>query len=317
MVAQRIGITDITLKYHRPLVKGRKIWGGIVPFGTVWRAGANENTTIEFSDPVTIEAQPLAAGTYGLHMIPGEDQWTIIFSKVSSAWGSFTYRQSEDALRVTVKPQAADFQEALAYDFENPTSDSTVVIMHWEKLAVPFKVGVNTNQIVAESLPNQLRGLSQYTWDGWDDAANFLLANKLDLAEALQYCDRSIHLEDRFDNQLTKSKVLAALGKIQESDAALKLALAQANAVQMHTYARGLQIEGQQEKAFAIYRENAKKYPDSWIVHTGLARMYSAQGDFPKAIREVRLSMNSAPEANKVFLESFVKRLEAKQDINK
>ena len=103
-IIQRVGITDITVNYHRPLVKGRKVWGSIVPYGQVWRAGANENTTIEFTDPVTIEGKPLAKGVYGLHMIPNENEWTIIFSKTSTAWGSFTYKQDEDALRVTVKP---------------------------------------------------------------------------------------------------------------------------------------------------------------------------------------------------------------------
>src|SRR5471032_2988656 len=116
---QRIGLTDITVTYHRPLVGGRKVWDAMVPYGQVWRAGANENTTIEFSDPVSIEGKPLAKGTYGLHMIPTENEWTIIFSKSSTAWGSFTYNQSEDALRVTVKPQGAEMKEALAYDVDD------------------------------------------------------------------------------------------------------------------------------------------------------------------------------------------------------
>src|SRR6202795_3375021 len=103
-VSQRIGVTDITINYHRPLVNDRKVWGGLVPYGQVWRAGANINTTITFSDPVTIEGKPLAAGTYGLHMIPNENEWTIIFSKNSTSWGSFTYKEAEDALRVNVKP---------------------------------------------------------------------------------------------------------------------------------------------------------------------------------------------------------------------
>src|SRR5216110_2515107 len=102
-VKQRIAITDITITYHRPLVNGRKIWGGLVPFGEVWRAGANQNTTIEFSDPVSVEGKPLAKGIYGLHMIPTADSWTVIFSNMSSAWGSYTYKQEEDALRVEVK----------------------------------------------------------------------------------------------------------------------------------------------------------------------------------------------------------------------
>ena len=113
VITQRIGITDITINYHRPVVNKRKVWGGLVPYGQVWRAGANENTTIKFTDPVTIEGKPLPKGTYGLHMIPGENEWTVIFSKNSTSWGSFTYDQAEDALRVTVKPQAADFHEAL------------------------------------------------------------------------------------------------------------------------------------------------------------------------------------------------------------
>ena len=132
-VIQRVGVTDITINYHRPLVKGRKVWGGLVPYGEVWRAGANENTTIEFTDPVTIEGKPLAKGIYGLHMIPTENEWTIIFSKTASAWGSFTYNQSEDALRVTVKPQTAEMKEALAYEVDNVTPTSALISLRWEK----------------------------------------------------------------------------------------------------------------------------------------------------------------------------------------
>src|SRR5712671_7531969 len=159
-IIQRVGITDITVNYHRPLVKGRKVWGGLVPYGQVWRAGANENTTIEFTDPVTIEGKPLPKGTYGLHMIPGESEWTVIFSRNSTSWGSFTYDQVEDALRVTVKPQAAEFHEALTYDFDDVGPDSSIVTLRWEKVAVPFKVGVNTHEIVEQNLHNQLRGLA-------------------------------------------------------------------------------------------------------------------------------------------------------------
>src|SRR5205085_1118856 len=106
-VSQRIGLTDITITYHRPLVGGRKVWGAMVPYGQVWRAGANENTTIELSDPVQIEGHTLAKGIYGLHMIPTADSWTIVFSKANTSWGSFTYDEKEDALRVTVKPAAS------------------------------------------------------------------------------------------------------------------------------------------------------------------------------------------------------------------
>src|SRR5437016_3901215 len=137
---QRIALTDITIKYHRPLVNGRKIWGGLVPYGKVWRVGANENTTIEFSDAVSVEGKPLAKGIYGLHMVPGENEWVVAFSKMSTAWGSFTYDQMEDALRVTVKPHPDEMHEALAYDFDDVKANSTTVALRWEKLAVPFKV---------------------------------------------------------------------------------------------------------------------------------------------------------------------------------
>ena len=117
---QRIALTDITVKYHRPLVNGRKIWGGLVPYGKVWRAGADENTTIEFSDAVSVEGKPLPKGVYGLHMIPNQDSWTVIFSKTNTGWGSYSYDQKEDALRVDVKPKPlAEQDEALEFEFEN------------------------------------------------------------------------------------------------------------------------------------------------------------------------------------------------------
>jgi len=316
-VLQKVGITDIKVNYHRPLVKGRQIWGKVVPYDAVWRAGANENTTISFSDPVSIEGKPLEAGIYGLHMIPGQSEWVVIFSKNSTSWGSFTYKQEEDALRVTVKPQPVEFHEALLYDFDDVKEDTATLTMRWEKLAVPVKIGVNTKELVQASLHKQLRGFPQYTWDGWDDAANYLLANKLNMDDALEYCNRSIQVEERYDNLFTKSKVLTAQGKKDEADKTLAAALAKANALQMHSYARQLQIDGQSEKAFAIYKENAKKNPNDWIVHMGLGRMYSAQGDYANAAKEMRVALAGAPEPNRAFLQNFVKRLDSKDDINK
>jgi hypothetical protein len=316
-VTQRIGITDVTVNYHRPLVKGRAIWGKVVPYGQVWRAGANENTTIQFNDAVTVEGKPLEAGVYGLHMIPAEDQWTVIFSKVSSAWGSFSYKDSEDALRVTVKPQPADFHEVLAYDIDEPTENSAVVTMRWEKVAVPFKVSVNVNEIVQESLHKQLRGLSQYTWDGWDDAATYLLAHKTNLDEALRYEDRSIQVEERYDNLMSRSQILDAMGKKDEAKTYLDKALAKASPQQLHQYAFQLKGQKRDDEAYAVWRKNAKDHPDLWFTHSGMARVYSSQGDFASAVKEMKVAEAGAPEQNKVFIEGFIKRLEAKDDINK
>ncbi len=153
IVTQRLGVdTDITIDYSRPGVKGRKIWGDIVPYGLApgnkssnnnpfpWRGGANENTTIEFNKDILIEGQKLSAGKYGIHMIPSEKEWIIIFSKNNSSWGSFSYKQDEDALRVTVTPVKAPFQEWLMYGFDDLAGTSATAYLCWEQLKVPFKI---------------------------------------------------------------------------------------------------------------------------------------------------------------------------------
>jgi tetratricopeptide (TPR) repeat protein len=315
-ISQRIGLTDITINYHRPLAKDRKIWNGLVPYGKVWRAGANENTTIKFGDPVLIEGKPLDQGTYGLHMIPNADEWTIIFSKNATSWGSFSYDQTEDALRVTVKPHAADLHNALTYEFDPLQPDSAVVELEWEKLAVPFTVSVDVRGIAQGSLKKQLRNLSQYTWMSWDDAANYLLTEKIALDDALVYANKSIENEDRYENELKKSMVLLALNRKDEAATAQKKALDLASPLQIHYYARQLQSEKRQEEAFAIYRDNAKKHPDLWFVHAGLARMYCAQGKFDDAVKEMKVALAAAPDGQKSYLDGLVRQLEAKQDIN-
>ncbi len=281
-IIQRVGITDITINYHRPLVKGRKVWGGLVPYGQVWRAGANENTTIEFTDPVTVEGKSLAKGIYGLHMLPTESEWTIIFSKASTAWGSFTYNQSEDALRINVKPAAAEMKEALAYEVDDVTPTS-----------------------------------AQYTWDGWDDAATYLLTNKYNLEEALKYEDRSIGVEERYDNLMNKSRILDAMSKKDEATTARNKALGMASVVQLHSYGRQLQQEGKQEQAFEVFRTNIKKNPSHWTAHNEAARIACAKGDFDGAVKEMKLASAAAPDQIKNALDGFTKRLEAKEDINK
>jgi hypothetical protein len=316
-VGQRIGITDITISYHRPLVKGRQIWGKVVPYGQVWRAGANENTTIKFSDPVSIEGQHLDKGVYGLHMLPGENEWTVIFSKVHTAWGSFTYKQQDDALRVTVKALPSEAHEALTYDFDNVTADSAVATLRWEKLAVPFKISVNVHDVVVASLPNQLQGLPQYMWEGWDDAATYLVTNKIALEDALKYEETSIKTEPRFDNYMTKSQILEAMGRKDESEAAKKEGIQRATAAQLYFWGRQLQGQKKQDEAFDFYRQAVKKDPNDWVAHDGTARIYSAKGDFDNALKEAKMVVAGAPDNQKIFFEPTVKKLEAKQDINK
>src|SRR5438046_6583957 len=241
-VKQRIALTDITVKYHRPLANGRKIWGGLVPYGKVWRAGANENTTIEFSDPVSVEGKPLPKGVYGLHMIPNADSWTVIFSKTNTGWGSYSYKQDEDALRVNVKPKPlAESEEALEFEFEDLKPDSTAVTLKWEKLCVPFTVSIKDADQTLENIRAQLKGRGQFTWQALDQGAQFCLTRKINLDEALRWANASIQNEERFDNLSTKADILKALNRADEAKAVWNHALEIATPVQLYSYGRRLQ----------------------------------------------------------------------------
>lgn len=316
-VLQRIGITDITIDYSRPLVRGRKIFGGLQGYGQVWRAGANENTTIAFTDAVNVDGNPLAMGVYGVHMIPGEASWTIIFSKNSTSWGSFTYNPAEDALRLTVKPHTIPNREALTYEFDQITPTSANVTMSWEKVAVGFRVDVDTPAIVEHSLQNQLRGRAQFEWQPWVDAANYLLANHLNAAEAESDADRSIAVEDRFENEITKARALTALGKSEEAHAAQEKAIALGTQSQIHDFGRGLQAQGRQQEALELFRSNVAKDPNSWIGHNDAARIAVAKGDFATAVKEMKLAADAAPEGLKSQHLDLVRRLENNEDINR
>lgn len=316
-VTQRIGLTDITIAYHRPAVGGREIWGKTVPNGKVWRAGANENTTITFSDDVTVEGKPLAAGTYGLHMIPDANQWTIIFSKNSTSWGSFSYDEKEDALRVNVKPHAGEAFEQLTYTFDDVKPESAAATLRWEKLAVPFQIGVDVKAVVLRSIKNELRNVGGFTWAGYDEAANWCLDNNYNLEEALKWEDTSIQNESRFENWETKSRILSTMGRKEDADKALTTAIEKANAVQLYVYARGLQRQGNTKRAFELYPQVTKKDPSHWVSHLAMARVDSNKGDFPAASKELTQAISGAPDQTKPFLEPLLKRLEAKDDINK
>ncbi len=317
VASQTVGITDITISYHRPLVKGRKIWGDQVPYGQIWRAGANENTTIEFTDPVMIEGKPLAKGIYGLHMLPAEDQWIVIFSKNSTAWGSFSFDPGEDALRVVVKPRPSDFHEALTYDFDELAPDSVYVTLRWVKLAVRFKVSIDVNDLVLKSLREQFRGYPQYLWYANDEAATYLLESNLSLDEALRYADASIQIEEVFENLLTRSRILSALGRKDDAHVALMKALDKGAPLQIHSYGNQLMAAGQREEAYNVFRVNIAKNPNHWVARVEQARLDCAHGDFDSAAKNMRLAASAAPDYAKPRVEELVKRLDAKEDINK
>jgi hypothetical protein len=318
-VKQRIALTDITINYHRPLVNGRKIWGGLVPYGKVWRAGANENTAIEFSDPVSVEGRPLAKGVYGLHMIPNPNSWTVIFSKTNTAWGSYSYDQKEDALRVNVKPKPlAEQKEAMDFEFEDLKPDSTTVTLKWEKLGVPFTVSVTDADQTLQNIRAQLKGRGQFTWQALDEGAQFCLTRKINLDEALRWADASIQNEERFENLSTKADILKALNHPDEAKTTWNHALEIAKAPQLYSYGRQLQNQKKGAEAIDIFKDVAKRFPQGVYGYLAQARVKSAAGDFAGAASDAKQAQAAAPtDAQKQSIQALITKLDAKQDINK
>jgi tetratricopeptide (TPR) repeat protein len=291
-VTQTIGLTDISIDYHRPLVKGRKIWGGLVPYNEVWRAGANENTTISFTDNVKINGKDLPAGKYGLHMIPTENEWTVILSRDNAAWGSFFYNADHDALRIKVKPQTADFVEALTYSFTDPTANSVEVNLHWEKLNVSFKVDVDVKNVVLASIRKELTGLAGFYWQPFNQAAAYCLQNDINLDEGMKWADKSISISKTFSNLRVKAGLLNKLGKTEEAskliDAAWKVATE--NEINLLGY-QYLNVQNY-DKAIETFKMNIEKHPDSWNVYDSLAEAYAKSGNKELALRNYEKALN-------------------------
>jgi tetratricopeptide (TPR) repeat protein len=310
-VDQIVGLTDVKISYHRPAVNKRKIWGELVPYNEVWRAGANENTTIAFSSDVTVGGQKLAAGTYGLHMLPTEKDWTVIFSKQAAAWGSFSYDQKEDAARIAVTPQPAEFQERLGYSLEDPTDTSVAAVMRWEKVRVAFPIAVETPQVVVASLRRELRGLPRFFWQGWNQAAAYCLRNNVNLDEALEWANQSVATAETFTNLRTKAGLLEKKGDTKGAEALRAKSLQIANEVEMNAY--GYQLLGQKktDEAIEAFKKNVKDHPGSWNVYDSLAEAYATKGDKKLAVENYTKALSMAPETQKKRINEALAKLKA------
>lgn len=292
VVSQELGLTNLSVSYHRPAVSGRQVWGALVPYDQVWRAGANENTVVTFSTPVTVNGTNVPAGTYGLHMIPTKGDWTVIFSKESGAWGSFSYDPKEDAARVTVKPEAAPMQERLGYTFDEPTRDSVVLALRWEKVRVPLDIRIDLGRTVLETYKAQLRGLPRFGWQGWNQAANWAAENNIDLDDALSWADRSISMNRNFANLRTKALVLAKKGDAPGAEKLLKEALGIATEVEINAYGYQLLGQGKVDEAIAMFEKNVRDHPNSWNAADSLAEAYGVKGDKKKSLEYYTKAMN-------------------------
>lgn len=309
-VSQTVGMTDIEISYHRPAVNKRKVWGELVPWKEVWRAGANENTTIRFSSPVTVEGKPLAAGTYGIHMFPTESDWTVAFSKQHLAWGSFSYDEKEDAARVTVHPRPAPFEERLSYRLDDPTTDGVTAVLHWEKLEVPFAIGVDTKAVTLASIQDQLRGLPRFGWQGWNQAANWASNNGY-LDQGLEWSDRSLGVAETFQNLRTKAALVEKKGDTKTAAALRDKSLRLANENDINLYAYQLMNQKKMDEAIAMFQKNVKDHPTSWNTYDSLAEGYATKGDKKLAVDNYTKALNMAPEAQKKRIADAIAKLKA------
>lgn len=306
-VSQTIGVTDITINYHGPKVNGREIWGKLVPYNDVWRGGANENTTVSFTDPVKIEGKDIPAGTYGLHFIPTENEWTVIFNKNYWSWGSFFYDQKNDQLRVTVKPAASDFQEWLSCSFDNPTDKSVDVVLRWEKLKIPFHIDVDVPEITINHMKKELDNIQGFAWQAWNQIAAYALANKIHLSEAIDWVDKSITMHKVFSNEMTKAGLLSAMGKTKDGDLVKDSAMQMATETEINTYGYQLLQAGKKDEAITIFTKNTKDHPDSWNVWDSLGEAYGDKGNKDMAIKYYSKAYNMAPDNQKARIKGILK----------
>jgi hypothetical protein len=323
-VTQTIGISTVTVSYSRPSVKGREIWGKLVPYGwnvqgfgagnsAPWRAGANENTTIKFSNDATVEGKPVAAGIYGLFFVINEDNsGELILSKDYQSWGSFWYDPNHDLFHTKIQLRETPFVEMLTYDFINSTKTSSELVLNWEKKQFPVKIEFDVDKIVMANAVEQLKGTTGFNWQGYSSAANYALQNKTDYDQALKWIDQAINMNKSFNTLSVKSNILKADGKNEEGDKIMNDAIAISTENELNLYGYQLMNNGQIDKAIEIFILNIKRFPKSANCFDSLGEAYVTKGDSKNAIENFKKSLSMNPPANvKANSEKFLKQLGA------
>jgi tetratricopeptide (TPR) repeat protein len=343
VVTQYLGMVSVTIDYNSPDVtspagedRTGKIWGQLVPmgiapnpfypgFGTAqtmpWRAGSNQATKITFSHDVLVEGEPLAAGTYALFMAPGEPQWEILFNRNHEAWGSFFYEPGLDALKVSVTPEKTDFfREWLTYEFDDRQLDTAVAVMHWEHLRVPFRVSVpDLPKLYHDTMAMELTGPVGFNSQNFVQASQWAVGQDAYHEDALRWADAAITANTSFQTMANKAQILAQLDRGEEALEIIDRAIEHptADPVTVHMAARGLQQQGQMDEANVIFRKNYDKNPGQWPTDFGMARVYSQEGNFEKALEHARIALERAPDgAQKQNVETQIARLEKGENIN-
>jgi tetratricopeptide (TPR) repeat protein len=332
-VSEMIGITNVSIDYHRPAVKGREIWGNVVHYGFAdlgfgttkeapWRAGANDNTTIEFSTEVSIEGKKISAGKYGFFIALSETKATLIFSKYNTAWGSFYYNPKDDALRVDVAVQKLNESvERLKYEFSDQTDESAVVSLLWEKLKILFKVSVDLKKEQVHVYRKAVfNGKFYVHWQNMRDAANYCLINNVNLEEGLEWSYRSIYDffgETNFATLSTYSGLLEKLNRKKEADSVMQKALPMATLIQLNSYARTLVRMKEYERAYQAYKINYEKYPEDGNAVLGMVRGNFAIGNKKEAIKFAEQALGIWQDANsKAYIKKLIDDIKRGADIN-
>ena len=308
-VSQSIGISTVTINYSRPSVKGREVWGtqlahyGYVNLGfgpateAPWRAGANENTTITFSDDALVEGKAIPAGTYGFFIgIHDSGTADIIFSRNSSSWGSYFYNQNEDQLRVQVTTKEITHTERLTFDFVDITANSAVVVLDWDKKRFPFKVEFDVDEIVLNNARDELRSVTGFGWQGYTSAARYCVQNNINHDEALIWIDKAIANTKNFNTVFVKAQLLEQMGK--GSSAQYDEAAQMANMVQLNFIGYTMMGKGNMEKALNFFKLNTERNPKDANVFDSLGECYKTMGDQKQATKAFKKSLSLDPPAN-------------------
>lgn len=310
VLIQTIGLTEVSITYFRPKVKEREIWGKLVPIfestelkkGQIpWRAGANENTEISFSTDVMLEGKKLKAGTYGFHVIPTKDKWTIAFSKNHSSWGSYSYNKAEDALRVQVTPIATHHHELLTFDVVDQTTESATIALSWEKKQIPIHMTVQTHDIVMASMADQLRSTAGFNWAGWNTAAQYALNNDVKLEQGLTWADNAIARGANFTTMNTKAGILNKLDREDEAAKIREKAMEVATNAELNTYGYQLINQGKTDKAIKVFKLNVENNPNDPNVWDSLGEGYATRnqdGDKKLAVKAFEKSLSLDPPVN-------------------
>jgi tetratricopeptide (TPR) repeat protein len=321
---QTIGISTVTVNYSRPAVKGREIWGALVPYGwnvqgfgaqkeAPWRAGANENTVINFSHPVKVQGTAVPAGSYGLFFtINADNSGEVVLSKDFRSWGSFWYDPAQDQLRATIQLRNIPNTELLSYDFINLTKNSAELVLNWEKKQFPVKLEFAVDDIVMANAEEELKGTAGFTPQGFTSAANYALANNVNHEKAMKWIDQAIARNNTFTTRRIKAGLLKQTGKTEEGDKLLHDALGIATEPELNAYGYQLLGDGNHNKAIEIFVLNTERNPKSANAWDSLGEAYAIKGDKTNAIKSFKKSLTLNPPPNvKLNSENFLKQLGA------